>query len=108
MWNVRGLKRYALYSALFLATLGAEKSLAQTLPFDSAHTYRMSKKITNIGVAPTYTRTYQALAADSEQLVFQQLANGKLFAAFVSQDPTVDDYGSNRASNLALAASSCC
>jgi hypothetical protein len=99
MRNVRGLKRYALYAALTLAPVGVEISRAQTSPFDSAHTYRLSKKITNIGAAPTYTRTYQALAADSEQLVFQQLANGKLFAAFVSQDPTVDDYGSNRANN---------
>lgn len=99
MWNARAQGWFALSAFIISGSLTVSVSEAQTTPFDAEHTTRISKKITNIGAAPTYTRTYVAGEADSEQLVFQQLANGKVFASFVSQDPEFDDYGSNRASN---------
>jgi hypothetical protein len=99
MWNVRAHRWSALSALITLVPLAISPGEAQTAPFDAGHTTRISKRITNIGGAPTYTRTYAAGDSDSEQLVFQQLANGKVFAAFVSKDPKMDDYGTNRANN---------
>lgn len=97
----RVLWPYALLAALTLVPVFVKVAFA-TPPFNSDYTYRLSKKITAIGAAPTYNRTYQTLAADSKQLTFQELASGRIFAAFASQDPTIDNlagYGTNRAAD---------
>jgi hypothetical protein len=98
----RVIWRYALSVALTLVPVFV-RDAAATPPFSSDYTYRLSKKITAIGSAPTYDRTYQTLAADSKQLTFQELASGRVLAAFASQDPTIDNlagYGTNRASDI--------
>jgi len=68
-------------------------------PFSAAFTSRESKRITAISAVAPYTRTFQALTADSKDLTFQESQTGRTFLVFASKDGTLDDLGTNQCSS---------
>jgi hypothetical protein len=64
-------------------------------PFSATFTNRESKAITAISPTAPFTRTYQALTNESQDLSFYESTSGRTFVAFSSLDGTVDDLGTD-------------
>jgi hypothetical protein len=64
-------------------------------PFSATFTSRESKRISAIAESAPFTRTYQALTADSKDLSFQEASNGRTVITFASKDAALDDLGND-------------
>jgi len=97
MW-VSFFRRWSLLPICgIVAVIPSVSSVAD--PFSAAFTSRESKGITAISEVAPFTRSFQALSADSKDLTFQESVTGRTFIVFASKDGSLDNLGTNQCSS---------
>lgn len=93
MWVSLFRRRFFLPVCGLCALIPAVPSMAD--PFSATFTTRESKRISSISPVAPFTRTYQALTADSKDLAFQEATNGRTVIVFASKDEAPDNAGAD-------------